>query len=358
MQLALEQAARGEGRTAPNPPVGALIVKNGEIVGRGYHAAAGQPHAEVNAIRDAAGAASGSTLYVTLEPCNHTGRTGPCTEAVIAAGISRVVVGCVDPNPSVAGSGVERLQQAGIDVQTGLLEKECKRLIAPFAKHISTGLPFVTLKMAMTLDGQTATSTGDSQWISNEQSRRYVHEMRDRSDAVMVGAGTVLTDDPLLTTRLPQGGRDATRVVIDSQLRMSVESKLLSGESTAPVIVFATEQAEPDKRKKLAAAGADVVITGADAQGRVDLNSVLTELGKRDIQSVLLEGGATLAGESVRTGIVDRVAIFVAPLLFGGNDGSFLFNGAGSRLLADATRLSDIRTRMFGDDILIEGEVA
>ncbi len=357
MQLALELASRGEGRTAPNPPVGAVVVRDDVVVGQGFHPRAGEPHAEIHALREAGDRAAGGTLYVTLEPCNHQGRTGPCTEAVIAAGIARVVVGCQDPNPEVSGSGIDRLREAGLEVAVGRLNEDCRRLIAPFAKHVTTGLPLVTLKMAMTLDGQTSTSTGDSRWISGEMSRQYVHRMRDRADAIMVGIGTVLADDPKLTTRHPEGGRDPLRVVVDTHLRIPETAQLLTVDSQAGTIVFTTDAADARKRERLVKIGVEVVVVPA-VEERVDLQSVMLDLGRRNIQSVLLEGGATLAAEALRRRVVDRAAFFIAPMLFGGDDGSAVFSGRGCRLVKEAVRLDNVRIRQIADDILVEGEVA
>ncbi|MCD4689494.1 MAG: bifunctional diaminohydroxyphosphoribosylaminopyrimidine deaminase/5-amino-6-(5-phosphoribosylamino)uracil reductase RibD [Desulfuromonadaceae bacterium] len=355
MRRALELGARAEGRTRPNPAVGAVVVADQQIVGEGYHPAAGQPHAEVFALQAASGHTAGADLYVTLEPCSHQGRTGPCTEAIIAAGIARVFVGTQDPNPQVAGSGIRRLRQAGIPVELGLCEKDSQRLIAPFAKHITTGLPFVILKSAVTLDGQTATSTGDSQWISNTQSREEVHRLRDRVDAIMVGVGTALNDDPKLTTRLPDG-RDALRVVVDSQLRTPSQAALLHLDSTAETLIAHIASAPEDRRRRLAM-GRAVLLETAEREGRVDLHDLLTQLGSRGVQSVLLEGGAQLNAAFLKAGLIDRMMIFVAPKVIGGNGGYGIFAGQGVPCLADAMQLQDIRINRFGDDVLIEGEV-
>ena len=357
MQLALDLAAEAAGRTCPNPPVGAVIVRDNAIVGRGYHPEAGQPHAEVFALRDAGGKAAGSTLYVTLEPCCHQGRTGPCTEAIIAAGVGSVVVGTLDPNPRVAGNGVQRLQEEGIDVTVGLLEAECRRLIAPFAKHITTGLPYVTLKMAMTLDGQTATSTGDSQWISNEESRRHVHRMRDRSDAIMVGIGTILKDDPRLTTRRPDGGKDPIRIVVDSHLQTPVSAQVLAVDSQSPLLIITSVEHDKLRAKALEAAGAEIIpVSSIEGQG-IDLKNMMIKLGERNIQSVLLEGGATLASSALGCGVVDRLSLFIAPKLLSGNDGVSLLAGQGVSLMKEAIQLRDIRTESFSGAIIIEGGI-
>ena len=357
MRRALELAGVAEGRTRPNPAVGAVLVRDGEIVGEGYHPQAGLPHAEIYALRAAGALARSADLYVTLEPCSHHGRTGPCADAVLAAGVARVFVGTQDPNPQVAGRGIARLREGGVAVEVGVLEADCRRMIAPFAKHVTVGTPYVILKSAVTLDGQTATVGGESQWISNAESRAEVHRLRDRIDAVMVGAGTVLRDDPKLTTRLPTGGRDAMRIVVDSRLRIPEEAALLHLESSAPTVIATTAGASATKRQRLESLGAQVLVVGADAEGRVDLRQLMVQLGAMDVQSILLEGGAELNAAALRCGIVDRAMIFVAPLLLGGHGGKGIFAGTGVERLCEATSLTEIRVRRFGDDTLIEGEV-
>jgi len=356
MRRALQLAARGEGRTRPNPPVGAVVVRDGEIVGQGFHPRAGEPHAEIFALRDAGERALGADLYVTLEPCCHHGRTGPCCEAVIAAGIRRVFVGCGDPNPLVAGQGITRLRQAGIVVEEGVMGKECRRLLAPFAKHVTSKQPFVILKSAITLDGKTATRTGDSQWISNEQSRLHGHRLRDRYDAIMVGSGTLLNDDPRLTTRLPEGGRDPVRVVVDSRLIIPLDAAILKVDSAAPTLIATTSFADKDKINLVRATGAEVLLL-PEKDGRVDLRALFFELGRRDLQSVLVEGGATLNQALLEEGLIDRVAFFIAPKLIGGNQGKAVFEGEGVASLSEALHLTDVRWQNFGDDLLVEGEV-
>jgi diaminohydroxyphosphoribosylaminopyrimidine deaminase/5-amino-6-(5-phosphoribosylamino)uracil reductase len=357
MQKALDLARKGEGRTSPNPPVGAVVVSGAKILGTGFHPAAGEPHAEIFALEAASVNSQGADLYVTLEPCNHHGRTGPCTEAIIQAGISRVFVGCLDPNPVVAGKGVERLQSAGIEVVTGLLESFCLRLIAPFKKHIETGLPFVTLKTAMTLDGQTATNCGDSKWVTGELSRLHVHQMRNCADAILTGIGSIFADDSRLTTRLPDGGRDALRIVVDSQLRIPDRAQIFSSESAAKPLIATTVAAPKVRIQELESRGVEVIVIATDQKGRVSLPDLMIDLGRRNIQSLLLEAGSTLNGAAVQAGIVDRVAFFIAPKILGGNDGHPVFSGAGAVLMKDAMHLQDIRSCSFGDDILIEGEV-
>ncbi len=356
MDRALALARKGEGRTRPNPAVGAVIVADGQVVGEGYHPEAGQPHAEIFALRQAGALARGADLYVTLEPCSHHGRTGPCADAVIAAGIARVFVGAGDPNPQVRGQGIDRLRAAGIAVQIGIREVECLRLIAPFVRHVTTGLPLVTLKTAVTLDGKTATATGDSQWISGPASRLHVHRLRDRVDAILVGIGTVLHDDPQLTTRLPEGGRNPLRVVVDSQLRIPDHAKLLGDLAAAATLIATTSRASAQKIEQLRRQGVEVlVLDGQD--GRVDLPELLHRLGQRGIQHLLLEGGSGLNDAMLQAELIDRLMVFVAPKIVGGSDGFGIFAGAGVCRLADALSLTDVRSSRFEDDILIEGEV-
>jgi diaminohydroxyphosphoribosylaminopyrimidine deaminase/5-amino-6-(5-phosphoribosylamino)uracil reductase len=356
MLRALELARRGEGRTQPNPPVGAVIVRDGRIVGEGFHPLAGEPHAEIFALRQAGEASRGADLYVTLEPCCHRGRTGPCVQAVIEAGISRVFVGAIDPNPLVAGGGMAALAAAGIEAVAGINEAECRRLIAPFAKHTTTGLPYVILKAAMTLDGRTATVTGDSQWISGEESRLTVHRLRNVVDAVMVGIGTVVQDNPRLTTRLPDGGRDALRIVVDAELRIPESAAVLDPSLAAGTLVVVGGRAPADKIERLNRRGVQILPVAENA-GRLDLADLLGQLGSRGLQSILLEGGSRLNAAALQAGIVDRVLLFFAPLLLGGSQGPGLFAGAGVERLSDAVRLDDVRVGRCGDDTLIEGEV-
>ena len=358
MSLAVQEAQRGLGRTRPNPPVGAVIVQDGKPVGRGFHPQAGEPHAEVFALRDAGERARGADLYVTLEPCNHTGRTGPCTEAVIAAGIRRVYVGCQDPNPRVAGRGLERLRAAGIEVESGILEDSCRRLIAPFAKHMRTGLPWTLFKAAMTLDGRMATRTGDARWVSGEASRREVHCLRDQLDAIMVGVGTVLADDPRLTTRLDEGceGRDPLRVVVDSRLRLPPDAAVLAPSSSGKTLVACCEDAAQEKIEVLVHAGAEVLVLPTE-DDRVSLPALWQELGARGLQSLLLEGGPTLAMAALQARLIDRVRLYLAPKLLGGDDGVPLFRGVGPQRMADAILLTHRLLRVAGEDVVIEGDL-
>ena len=356
MARAVELARCGEGRTTPNPPVGAVLVRDGRIVGEGYHPVAGEAHAEIFALRAAGQQASGADLYVTLEPCCHQGRTGPCSEALIAAGVRRVFYGTIDPNPRVAGEGLARLQAAGIAVAAAPLGPECRRLIAPFAKHVTTGLPFVILKAAMTLDGQLATSSGESQWISGAASRETVHRLRDRVDGILTGAGTVLADNPQLTVRLPAGGRNPARIVLDSQLRTSPHAMVYNAEAAGCRLLVTADDCPAERLEPFRRRGVDVV-TAPRRGTHLDLNSAMQSLGSRGLQSLLVEGGGALNGSLLRAGLVDRLMLFVAPLLFGGGDGSPLFAGPGAVHLAEALRLIDFRVSRSGEDLLLEGEV-
>lgn len=348
MNLALQLAAAPLGRTWPNPMVGAVVVKDGRIVGMGAHLQAGQPHAEVYALNMAGEQANGATLYVTLEPCSHYGRTPPCADRVVVAGLSRVVIAGLDPNPLVSGSGAARLQKAGIDVEIGLFEQEAVELNEVFFHVMRNKRPFVVVKTAMTLDGKIATTAGDSRWISGEESRRFVHEMRDRYPAIMVGIGTILQDDPQLTVRLPEGGRNPVRVVIDTHLAIPRSARVLDTSEAATLIVC-KQGVSPETLQYFQNRGVDVWQAPL-LDGRVDLRAVLHELLRRDIIAVLVEGGATLNGSLLDQGLVDRVVSFVAPKLVGGQ-GPTPFAGQGVDQMSRAWHLKNVRTQTFGNDI-------
>ena len=356
MHRAIELASKGLGRTAPNPPVGAVLVCDGKIVGEGFHPATGQPHAEVFALRDAGELALGADLYVTLEPCCHHGRTGPCTEALINAGVARVYIGAQDPNPLVAGKGVECLRQAGVDVICDVLMSESQSLIAPFTKSISNGLPYVVFKAAMTLDGKTATSDGDSQWISCAASRELVHQLRDQVDGIMVGSGTVNTDNPRLTTRLAEGGgRDPVRIVFDGSLITSPQATLYTQPSEAKTVLVTASDHTEKSLQHYRALGVEIIQVSRTTDG-LDLPAAMAELGKMNLRYLLLEGGSILGGAMMRADLVDRVMIFVAPKIIGG-DGHSLFAGEGVTGISNAWPLMNLRARQIDTDILIEGEV-
>jgi len=360
MQEALALAAQARGRTSPNPMVGSIVVRDGRIVGRGYHVKAGAPHGEVVALEDAGEQAKGGTLYITLEPCCHYGggkRTPPCTKAIIAAGIGRVVAAMRDPNPLVSGRGVEELRQAGIAVELSVLETEAAALNEVFIKYITTKRPFVLLKVAASLDGKIATVTGESRWITNERSRLLVHQLRDQVDAVMVGINTVLWDDPLLTTRLPGGGgRDPTRIVLDTHLRMPCEARLLSASDTARTVIATSTAAPREKRLQLEAAGAKVLIVEGDGP-RVSLGPLMDQLGAMQITSILLEGGGELHCSALRASIVDKVLYFLAPKLIGGRSAPMAIGGEGFARLEEAVALERMQVRQLDGDLLIEGYV-
>jgi len=352
MSRALELAERGRGRVEPNPMVGAVVVREGRIAGEGFHERFGGPHAEPQAIAAAGEACQGATLYVTLEPCTHHGKTPPCVDAVRAAGLARVVAAMVDPDPRNQGRGIEQLRAAGIDVEVGLLEAEAQRLNAPFVKLTTRGLPFVAAKWAMSLDGKTATRTGDSRWISSAPARELVHALRGEADAILVGIGTALTDDPLLTAR-PAGPRTAARIVADSQARLPLDSQLLRTARDAPVIVATTESAPADRRAALERLGAQVLVLPADA-GRVSLHELMRDLGRRRMTNVLLEGGGALAATALGCGLVDKLLVFVAPKIIGGRDAPTPVEGEGIALVAQALGAREWTVRRVGEDALIE----
>ena len=355
MREALRQARKGLGRTSPNPAVGAVIVKEGNVVAKGYHKKAGLPHAEIAALKKTDEKALGCTLYVTLEPCNHLGRTPPCTDSILKAGISRVVVGMKDPNPDVSGGGCEFLEKNGIDVNCGVLEKECRLLNEAFLKYVLEKRPFVIAKSAITLDGWTATATGNSKWITNDKSRQFVHRMRDRVDAVMIGVGTVLADDPQLTTRLNQGqGKDPVRIVVDSCLRTPLNARILNHTSSADTIIAVGSGISVPDLKRFDKRGVEI-IPCSTKDGRIDLPVLLDILAGKSISSILLEGGATLSGAMLREKLVDKYYIFSAPKILGGDDGVPMLVGTGPKKMDQSLELKDVHVRRFENDTLIWG---
>lgn len=355
MQRALALAARARGRTSPNPMVGAVLVKDNQLVGEGFHAYAGSDHAEVVALREAGEAGRGATLYVSLEPCCHFGRTPPCVEQIVQAGVRRVVAACEDPNPAVSGKGIAALRAAGLSVQVGLLADEAARLNEAFFTHVRTGRPFVTLKVAASLDGKIATRTGESRWITGETARRRVHQLRNEVDAVLVGIGTVLRDDPLLTTRLGIAEqRDPIRVIVDNLARLPLRANVVNRASTAPTILAVSQMAPRTKLEALEREGVQVIVV-EDSPRRVSLERLMEALGKRGILSVMIEGGAEINASALREGIVDKVLFFVAPILIGGKSTPTAVGGEGIETLGQALRLRDVRVERFDDDILVEG---
>ena len=349
MAEALRLARRGAGRTSPNPAVGAVVVRGGKIVGRGFHRRAGGAHAEVFALREAGARARGATLYVTLEPCCHIGRTGPCVDRVLESGVARVVVGSLDPNPRVRAKGVARLRRQGVAVECGLLEAEGRQLNADFEKYITTGLPFVVLKLAATLDGRIASAHGDSRWVTGEAARRRVHEMRNRLDAVIIGSQTVLADDPELTCRI-RGGRHPLRVVLDGRLRSPRSARVFS---TAPQRTRLYTMADRSaKARALRRRGVVVCRGGGDRQG--SLRRTLEDLARSGIMSVLIEGGGKVAARALREQLVDRLALFFAPKILGA-EGRPVVGELGIRRMAEAISLREVRVERLGEDLLIEG---
>jgi diaminohydroxyphosphoribosylaminopyrimidine deaminase/5-amino-6-(5-phosphoribosylamino)uracil reductase len=356
MALALEEARKGQGRTSPNPCVGAVIVRDGMVVGRGYHRRAGTPHAEIHAIADAGEACRGASIYVTLEPCNHTGRTPPCSRAVLAAGLQRVVIGMADPNP-VAVGGADFLRAQGLDVKIGVLEQECRRINYPFLKHVQTGLPWVVMKAGMSLDARISYQRGQGGPITGPEAKQRVHELRDRLDAILIGVGTALADDPSLTTRLGDGGRDPLRVVLDSRLRLSPEARMLHQLSDAETWIFCTDHGGTAEQQALEKAGARVIRTETDQEGRPDLGQVLQTLGRANITSVLVEGGGRVHGSFLQQRLVDEVYLFTAPL-FIGESGTPLVQGYAAENPVDRVRLTEVESEQLGSDTLIQGIVA
>ncbi len=356
MREALKQARRGLGRTSPNPVVGAVIVRNGDIIASGYHKRAGYHHAEIEALRKIEGEARrGDSLYVTLEPCNHYGKTPPCTEAILKSGLTRVFVGMRDPNPNVSGGGSQFLEENGIEVKTGLLESECRRLNEAYIKFITKGRPFVIAKSAMTMDGWTATSIGHSQWITNENSRRFVHGLRDKVDGVLVGVGTVLTDDPLLTTRLKnRRGKDPIRIIVDTQLRTPPTSKILNHDSPSKTFIAVGEGVSLDLLNGINRDGVSTIICPTK-NSRIDLDALLDILGGMSITSLLVEGGSDIMGSMIRERLVDKFYIFKAPKILGGDDGTPMASGSGVKRIDQCLTLKDIEVKRFGDDTLLIG---
>jgi diaminohydroxyphosphoribosylaminopyrimidine deaminase/5-amino-6-(5-phosphoribosylamino)uracil reductase len=358
MTEALRFAEQARGRTSPNPMVGAVVVRDGRVIGKGYHTRAGMPHAEIEALRSASEVLQGATLYVTLEPCCHYGKTPPCTDAIIRAGIRRVVAAMVDPNPRVSGKGIQQLRAAGIEVDVGLLEAEARRLNEAFIKHQTRGLPFVIAKFAMSLDGKIATKTGESKYLTSEASRAYVHTLRDYMDAIMVGIGTIRTDDPLLTTRLPdKQGKNPHRLIVDTHLSIPLTAKVIADTSEAKTTIFTAEHPDQQKALNLHEKGVDIQTVAYDENGKLNLRQIFEHLGEQQIVSVLLEGGAELNGSAFRHHLVDKVLVFLAPLIIGGKDARSPVEGAGIAALSEAIRLDQIMIQRFGDDILVEGYV-
>jgi diaminohydroxyphosphoribosylaminopyrimidine deaminase/5-amino-6-(5-phosphoribosylamino)uracil reductase len=355
MARAIELAKFGD--PSPNPHVGCVVVHDGTVVGEGFHEAAGFDHAEIVAIHAAGERAKGATLYVTLEPCNHLGKTPPCVDAILESGVQRVVIGCRDLNPNVRGGGIERLREAGVDVVLGVLETEAKTLVRPWSKFVLSGLSYLSLKLAVSLDGRIATRTGASKWITCPQSRARVQELRVSHDAVMVGINTVSSDDPRLTVRdVP--GRDPIRVVVDSKLRLPMTSQLVTSAKEIPTCVVTTNDSSRSTGDSLEAAGVNVIRVPATAEGRCDMHTALSELAAREVVSVLCEGGAELAGSLLAAGLVDEMHVFVAPLLLGPRGRPGAVDWAGPESPGDAPRIENPHWELCGADAYVSGPLA
>ena len=353
MKRALELAKKGAGHTSPNPMVGCVVVKDGRIVTEGYHERYGEFHAERNALTRCEEDLTGAEMYVTLEPCCHQGNTPPCTDIIIERGIGKVYVGSMDPNPKVAGKGVKILQEHGIEVETGVLEKECLALNEIFFHYITTGIPYVAMKYAMTLDGKIASCTGDSKWVTGEKARHHVHELRKQYSAILAGIGTVLADDPMLNCRIEEGV-DPVRVVCDSTLRIPLSSQLVKTAGDIPVIVAYAKE-NPEKEKALLQAGVELISAGRD--GRVDLTVLMRELGKKKIDSVLVEGGGAIHGSLLKSGLVQKIYCYLAPKLIGGREASSPVEGDGFSRMKDALPVTEMEILSLGEDICISGRV-
>lgn len=358
MKMALDLAVKGTGYTSPNPMVGAVVVKDGRVVGSGYHKRVGGHHAEVNAIDAAGEHAKGATLYVTLEPCNHTGRTPPCTEKILEAGIKRVVVAMLDPNMTVAGGGAKLLEQQGIRITTGICQQEARKINEAFIKFMRTRRPFVIVKCASTLDGRIAARSGDSKWVTGDEARQFVHRLRHAVDGILIGINTVRNDDPGLTTRLPgNDGKDPARIILDTHLTISPQARLFRQTSDAETILVTGKKPAPDRIAALEKVGGRVLRTGLK-DGLIDMDVLMEKLGAMGLTSILIEGGSRVLFSAFNCGIVDKVYFFYAPKILGGDDGIPICTGPGPDLMSQSIPVKDINVRRFGDDVMIEGYIA
>jgi diaminohydroxyphosphoribosylaminopyrimidine deaminase/5-amino-6-(5-phosphoribosylamino)uracil reductase len=360
MERALGLAVQAQGRTSPNPMVGAVLVKDGRIVGEGFTRPAGGPHAEIVALTEAGASAQGATAYVTLEPCAHHGRTAPCADALIAAGVKEVYSSIEDPNPDVHGKGHARLRSSGIQVHIGISQSKAAEINRPFFKYVASGQPWVIAKFAVSLDGKLATNTGESQWITGEQSRQRVHHIRNVTDAILVGAGTVLADDPSLTTRLQNNTesiRNPLRIVVDSSGRVSPKARIYHPDTPGDSVLATTSQTKSSHCEKLQSQGVKIWNLPEDANGRVNLKSLLNRIGQEEMLTLLVEGGSELLGAFVTDGLLDQVCAFFAPIIIGGKGAPGPVGEPGISRLGDALHLSNIVTENIGDDILVKGDV-
>lgn len=356
MRKAITLARKGGGWVNPNPLVGAVLVNDGKIVGEGYHEHFGAPHAEVNAIRNAGEKATGSTLIVTLEPCSHQGKTPPCTDLIVESGIRKVIIGTPDPNPQVNGKGMKILKDKGLEVTSGILEEEIRKMNEPFNKYILTGLPFCVLKTAMSLDGKIATPSGESRWISGEASRKYSHSLRNRYSAIMVGINTVINDNPSLDTRIPgKKKHHPLKVIVDTFARIPLESRILSLNPQLAILAV-SEEADKEKIRNIERLGAQVLVCPMKNR-RIDLISLTAMLGQMGIDSILIEGGSTLAFSAIQDGVVDKVVSMIAPKIIGGEKAKTSVGGEGIARLAEAVQLDQITVKRLNEDIMIEGYI-
>lgn len=354
MNIALDLARKGLGKTRPNPAVGALLVKNGRILAKGYHKRAGLPHAEIEALNSAGKAAKGATLYVTLEPCGHFGKTPPCTDRIIKEEVKRVVIAMRDPNPVNCGRGVEKLRKNSISVKCGVLEKEAALLNRVFTTYITQKRPFVTIKAAQSLDGKIATPSGDSKWITNERSRRFVHRLRSRVDAVLVGVNTVIKDDPLLNSRIRGAKRQPVRIILDSRLRTPRTSRILKDRSARTII--ATTPAAAKRAGRFEDMGVEVGVFRKKRDG-VDLKSLLAFLAGKEISHILVEGGGSVIAGFLKEGLADEMLFFISPRVIGGRNAVTSVEGEGAKSIKESVVLKNIEIKRFGEDVLIRGDV-
>ncbi len=352
MRVALRLALKGAGTTSPNPLVGAVVVRGGKIIATGYHRLAGEDHAEIVALKQAGSRAKGATLYLNLEPCSHYGKTPPCTNSIVLAGVREVVAGMVDPNPRVSGRGIRKLRGAGIRVRVGILEEECRRLNEAFSKYITQRLPFVILKLAASLDGKIATSTGHSRWVTGESCRQYVHKLRNQVDAVLVGVGTVIADNPQLTCRVP-GGRDPWRLVLDGHLRIPLSAKLLHQRAPEKNIIVTGLRSSRTKIREIRELGAQVW-RFPPREGKIPWTPLLNKLAAMGILSVMIEGGGTTASGALLEKRVDKILFFYAPKIIGG-DGKAMVEALGVKAMRRCRQVTDLEVRKFGKDFLVSG---
>lgn len=355
MKRAITLAVKGQGKVNPNPLVGAVIVKDGKIIGEGYHKKYGEAHAEINALNSLNESSKGATIYVTLEPCSHFGKTPPCVSKIIDSEISRVVIGMKDPNPLVAGRGIKKLKEAGIEVTIGVLEEQCRKINEVFIKYITTKIPFVVLKTAMTIDGKIATKTGQSKWITSEESRKLVHSIRNSMAGIMVGVNTVIEDNPELTCRITNG-RNPYRIIVDSKLRIPIDSKVVINNSDNKTIIATTNKGNKEKLKLLESKGIKMLLIG-EKDGQVSLKELINKLGQVGVDGVLIEGGGSINFSALESGIVDKIMFFVAPKIIGGSEAKTPVEGEGVTTVNDAFKLSNLNVHTIGTDILIEGYI-